>query len=103
MSESFRKKLSRAGQEQRQFTSKHKYSLEEFGLTKAWIQAELGPLLDYYALNGSSGITSPLDLQSVTLCSVPKKRHHATCSKPKVMSRRPFPTTAEAICVPWKL
>jgi hypothetical protein len=54
ISDSFREKLSLASGEQHQFTSKHKYFLEEFGLTKAWIQAELGPLLDYYALNGSS-------------------------------------------------
>ena len=29
---------------------KHEYTLEEFGLSKAWIQQELGPLLDHYGL-----------------------------------------------------
>ena len=26
------------------------YTLEEFGLSKEWIQEELGPLLDHYSL-----------------------------------------------------
>jgi len=50
MSDAFRARLAEATQRQRGFASKHEYSLEEFGLSKAWIQAELGPLLDYYQL-----------------------------------------------------
>jgi hypothetical protein len=50
MSDAFRARLAEATQRQRGFSSKHEYSLEEFGLSKAWIQAELGPLLDYYQL-----------------------------------------------------
>jgi len=30
--------------------SQHHYTLEEFGLSKEWIQEELGPLLDHYSL-----------------------------------------------------
>ncbi|HPC59920.1 MAG TPA: sulfotransferase [Verrucomicrobiota bacterium] len=50
MSDAFRARLAEATQRQRRFASKHEYSLEEFGLSKAWIQAELGPLLDHYQL-----------------------------------------------------
>jgi hypothetical protein len=54
MSESFREKLILANGRQREFESNHHYSLEEFGLTKAWIQEELGKLLHYYSLNGET-------------------------------------------------
>lgn len=50
MSQTFRARLTEATQRQRQFASKHEYSLEEFGLSKTWIQEELGALLDYYNL-----------------------------------------------------
>ena len=50
MSKVFREKLAAATQRQRDFSSKHEYSLEEFGLSKEWIQAELGALLDHYSL-----------------------------------------------------
>jgi hypothetical protein len=50
MSEAFRQRLAAATQTQRQFKSTHQYSLEEFGLSKEWIQQELGELLDFYGL-----------------------------------------------------
>lgn len=50
LSDAFRARLAEATQRQRKFESKHEYSLEEFGLSKEWIQEELGPLLDHYAL-----------------------------------------------------
>lgn len=50
MSDAYRAQLTAATQRQRKFESKHEYSLEEFGLSKEWIQEELGPLLDHYAL-----------------------------------------------------
>lgn len=50
LSDAFRARLDEATQRQRRFSSKHEYSLEEFGLSQAWIQAELGPLLDFYHL-----------------------------------------------------
>ena len=50
MSEAFRARLKSATEQQREFKSQHAYTLEEFGLSKEWIQAELGPLLDHYAL-----------------------------------------------------
>jgi hypothetical protein len=50
MSETFRQKLTLATQRQRDFKSKHGYSLEEFGLSKEWIQEELGSVMECYAL-----------------------------------------------------
>ena len=50
MSDAFRAKLTAATQRQREFKSQHEYSLEEFGLSKAWIQEELGGVLDHYSL-----------------------------------------------------
>ena len=50
MSETFRERLTAATQKQKSFKSKHEYTLEEFGLTKEWIQQELGPVLDFYSL-----------------------------------------------------
>jgi hypothetical protein len=43
-------KLEAATSRQREFQSKHEYTLEEFGLSKEWIQAELGEVLDAYGL-----------------------------------------------------
>jgi hypothetical protein len=43
-------KLEHATDRQRDFKSTHEYTLEEFGLSKEWIQAELGEILDYYQL-----------------------------------------------------
>jgi hypothetical protein len=48
LTDGFREKIQKATQ--RKFESKHEYTLEEFGLTKEWIQEELGPLLDHYSL-----------------------------------------------------
>jgi hypothetical protein len=50
MSEAFRGRLAAAGNDEREFQSQHHYTLEEFGLSKEWIQEELGPLLDHYSL-----------------------------------------------------
>ena len=50
MSEKFRAQLSEATKRQGEFKSKHHYTLEEFGMTKEWIQEELGSLLDHYSL-----------------------------------------------------
>jgi hypothetical protein len=50
MSDAFREKLAAATGRQRAFKSKHEYTLEEFGLSKEWIQQELGDVLDHYAL-----------------------------------------------------
>jgi hypothetical protein len=54
MSSSFREKLARANQQEQQFASKHRYSLEEFGLTQEWIEDELGDVLAFYGLNGAA-------------------------------------------------
>ena len=50
MSNALRAKLDAATQQGRKFQSKHEYTLEEFGLSKEWLQEELGPLLDCYNL-----------------------------------------------------
>jgi omega-hydroxy-beta-dihydromenaquinone-9 sulfotransferase len=50
MSPAYREKLARATQRQREFKSKHEYTLEEFGLSKDWIQQELGSVMDFYGL-----------------------------------------------------
>jgi hypothetical protein len=50
MSETFRARLALATQRQREFKSRHEYTLEEFGLSREWIQQELGAVLDYYGL-----------------------------------------------------
>ena len=50
MSEAFREKLEAATRRQREFKSQHEYTLEEFGLSKEWIQEKLGGVLDHYAL-----------------------------------------------------
>jgi omega-hydroxy-beta-dihydromenaquinone-9 sulfotransferase len=50
MSDTSREKLAAATRQQREFKSRHEYTLEEFGLSKAWIQDKLGEVLDHYAL-----------------------------------------------------
>jgi hypothetical protein len=50
LSDAFHARLKAATERQRAFKSAHHYTLEEFGLSKAWIQEELGPLLDHYSL-----------------------------------------------------
>jgi hypothetical protein len=50
ISETFRARLDAATQKQRKFKSKHEYTLEDFGLSKEWIQQELGEVMDAYGL-----------------------------------------------------
>lgn len=50
MSDAFRARLVDATKQQREFKSRHHYTLEEFGLSKEWIQAELEPLFSHYSL-----------------------------------------------------
>jgi hypothetical protein len=50
LSATYRRRLDAATERQQTFKSEHNYSLEEFGLSKAWIQEELGPLMDHYSL-----------------------------------------------------
>jgi hypothetical protein len=42
--------LEEATRRQRDFKSRHEYSLEDFGLSKEWIQSELGEILNAYQL-----------------------------------------------------
>ena len=50
VSPGLRQRLDEANQRQREFKSKHEYTLEEFGLTREYVQSELGELLDFYRL-----------------------------------------------------
>ena len=50
LSAAYRRRLDAATERQQSFKSEHNYSLEEFGLSKEWIQEELGPLMDHYSL-----------------------------------------------------
>jgi hypothetical protein len=50
LTSAFDARLKEAMCKQGQYKSKHEYSLEEFGLSKEWIQAELGPIMDAYGL-----------------------------------------------------
>lgn len=50
ISESYRATLMEISNRQHSYKSKHNYSLEEFGLSRQWIQTELGPILETYNL-----------------------------------------------------
>jgi omega-hydroxy-beta-dihydromenaquinone-9 sulfotransferase len=50
MSEAYRAKLIDIGKQNKSFRSKHVYSLEEFGLSRQWLQKELAPILEAYNL-----------------------------------------------------
>ena len=50
VSDKYRACIETATKRQREFKSKHEYTLEEFGLTRHWIQQELGEVLDAYGL-----------------------------------------------------
>ena len=50
LTDEFHARLEAATQRQREFKSLHRYSLEEFGLSREWIQAEIGDILDAYCL-----------------------------------------------------
>jgi hypothetical protein len=76
MSEELRRKLASAKGHQVNFASKHRYSLEEFGLTKQWIHEELGSLLDHYNLNGeteNAGKGPSLDDRTNRSCKAPPR------------------------------
>lgn len=50
VSPNFRARLEEAAQRQRSFRSQHAYTLEEFGLSREYVLAELGDLFDHYRL-----------------------------------------------------
>jgi omega-hydroxy-beta-dihydromenaquinone-9 sulfotransferase len=53
MSADFRGKLVAATRQQREFKSRHEYTLEEFGLSREWIQKELGDVMEHYSLSAN--------------------------------------------------
>lgn len=50
VSDDLRLRLREATRRQAEFKSQHEYTLEEFGLSKQWIQDELAEVLDFYKL-----------------------------------------------------
>jgi hypothetical protein len=48
--------LDEAARFQSEFQSRHRYCLEDFGLDRAWLRQELGPILDFYQLDEASDI-----------------------------------------------
>ena len=50
ISDAYRTKLSDISTRNKAFRSKHVYSLEEFGLSRQWLQKELAPILEAYNL-----------------------------------------------------
>ena len=50
LSDAYRARLTEATERQREFKSTHEYTLEEFGMTREGIQAQLGDVLDHYRL-----------------------------------------------------
>jgi hypothetical protein len=50
LSAAFSARLQQASRQSGEFKSVHQYSLEEFGISKHYIQRELGELLDAYGL-----------------------------------------------------
>lgn len=50
MSERFRARLASATQQQGDFKSKHRYTLEQFGLSRDWLDTELREVMDAYEL-----------------------------------------------------
>jgi omega-hydroxy-beta-dihydromenaquinone-9 sulfotransferase len=63
ISDGYGAKLDRATQKQREFKSKHEYTLEQFGLSREWIQKELGEILDAYGLERDAVELQELDQQ----------------------------------------
>jgi hypothetical protein len=58
MNNSFRERLEKATTKSREYRSNHRYSLEEYGLSKEWIRQELGDLIDAYGLEKRKEISS---------------------------------------------
>jgi len=50
LNDDLRQRLDEATQRQEKLKSKHEYTLEEYGLSKEWIQRDLGEVLDFYKL-----------------------------------------------------
>jgi hypothetical protein len=51
MSDAYRARLEEAAKLARGYESRHGYTLEEFGMSKAWIRERLGDVLDSYGFD----------------------------------------------------
>jgi len=56
VSPAFRAQLDAAAKRQRTFKSNHTYTLEEFGLSEAWVEQELGDVISGYGLDEGCSI-----------------------------------------------
>ena len=54
LSDAYRAKLQDATKASRRFESRHHYTLEEFGMSKAWIRERLGDVMDSYGFETGS-------------------------------------------------
>jgi hypothetical protein len=59
MSRAFQTQLDAVAKRQRAFKSHHTYSLEEFGLSEAWLEEELGDVIAAYGLNRDRCVDRP--------------------------------------------
>jgi hypothetical protein len=50
MTPEFRARLAAATRQAREYRSRHRYSLEEFGLSQAWVQEQLGDVIEAFEL-----------------------------------------------------
>lgn len=55
----FRTRIDLASAQQRHYRSRHTYTLEEFGLSADWIEAELGDVIEAYGLARGAGGKRP--------------------------------------------
>ena len=52
MSDAMRERLERAASASKDYESRHAYSLEQYGLSEAWIREQLGDVLEAYGFEG---------------------------------------------------
>ncbi|CAI8813066.1 MULTISPECIES: sulfotransferase family protein [Methylococcus] len=68
---SYRAVLQDFTERQRTFQSTHRYSLEEFGLSKQWIRQELGPVIESHGLDGEETSSQKPQTESLGQTLVP--------------------------------
>lgn len=64
MGSSFRARLDATAKRERTFESRHAYTLEEFGLSRAWIESQLSDVIAAYGLDEGRRIDRPALEQS---------------------------------------
>ncbi len=59
VSTAYARLLAEATENQKSYRSKHRYSLEEYGLDDEWLRREVGEVIDFYGLEASSDTPLP--------------------------------------------